>query len=393
MLISFPTNFFWGSSTAAAQVETAGDHPWRGLLARDGYRFERTTDHEHRRAADAEFIQRFGSVYRCSVDWSRLQPGPMEKFDQEVLNEYVQFFALLKSKGVSLMLVLHHFCHPNWFERRGGWSKEENIPYFINFVQQCIKHFADYVHYWNTFNEPNVYAYQAFFSGDFPPHQKRRFFLANRVLDHMGMAHAIAIALIQEKDKDAMVGISFNTASFEALNFWSAPVAAFARWWFLQRAARPFQKCDFWGLSYYACIPFDPFPVDMINRPAAVQKHLLPHDKMWVYKPRGLGSVLRRFWKKYQKPIIITENGICTDDDQQRIQALRDYLQVCHQAIEDGVDLRGYIHWSTWDNFEWHLGPTYRFGLVRVNFDTMERTMTEAGLFYEKIVRQNGLAV
>lgn len=393
MQITFPKHFFWGTSTAAAQVETAGDHPWRGLVARDGYRFERTTDHELRRGEDAAFIARFGSVYRCGVDWSRLQTAPMAKFEPAVVAEYTTFFEDLRRRGVRLMLVLHHFCHPNWFEQKGGWANEENIPFFIHYVQQCLKHFGDFVDSWNTFNEPNVYAYNGYFAGNFPPFKKYAYRTANRVLDNMGNAHDIARLLIREKYKGAYVGISLNTAYFEAANWLGIPAAAFSRWWFLDRAARPFRKCDFWGLAYYAYLLFDPFPIDFINRPAAVEARRLPHDKMWLYRPEGLGWVLRRFWKKYRKPIIITENGICTEDSALRIRALRDYLGVCHQAIEAGVDLRGYIFWSTWDNFEWNLGPTYRFGLVRVDFDTMERTMTEAGLFYEKIVEQNGLEI
>ena len=393
MFLSFPKNFFWGTSTAAAQVETAGDHPWRGLIAKDGYTFGRTTDHELHREEDAGYIARFGSVYRCGVDWSRLQTKPMAKFDPAVVDEYCTFFEFLKTQGVSLMFVLHHFCHPNWFEQKGGWAKEENINFFVNYAQQCIKHFGKYASWWNTFNEPNVYAYNAYFSGAFPPFRKRRYFKANRVLDNMGRAHEIIRVLIREKSKNTPVGISLNTAFFKASNILGLIPALFARWWFLNRAARPFRKCDFWGLSYYAYLLFDPFPVDMINRPEAVHRLGLPHDKMWLYKPEGLGWVLRRFWEKYKKPIVITENGICTDDSQQRIQALRDYLQVCHEAIEAGVDLRGYIHWSTWDNFEWHLGPTFRFGLVRVNLNTMERSMTPAGEFYEKITQQHGVEV
>jgi len=393
MFLSFPKNFFWGTSTAAAQVETAGDHPWRGLVAKDGYTFDRTTDHELRREEDAGYIARFGSVYRCGVDWSRLQTQPMAKFDPAVVDEYCTFFEALQSKGISLMFVLHHFCHPNWFEQKGGWAKEENIDFFVNYAQQCIRHFGKYAGWWNTFNEPNVYAYNAYVAGAFPPFQKGRYFSANRVLDNMGRAHEIVRVLIRENNKRAPVGISLNTAFFNASNFLGILPAAFARWWFLSRAARPFQKCDFWGLSYYAYLLFDPLPVDMINRPETVRRLGLPHDNMWLYKPEGLGWVLRRFWKKYQKPIVITENGICTDDSQQRIQALRDYLNVCHEAIQAGIDLRGYIHWSTWDNFEWNLGPTFRFGLVRVNFATMERSMTKAGEFYEKIAAQNGFEV
>lgn len=390
MFLSFPTGFFWGTSTAAAQVETACGHPWRSLKARDGAVFERTTDHEKQRLQDAEYIARFGSVYRCSVDWARLQSEPFDRFNPKVVAEYRGFFEVLREKGVGLMFVLHHFAHPDWFEQRGAWTMEDNIPLYLDFVRQCIKHFGEFVAYWNTFNEPNVYALNAYLLGNFPPRKKRKYATANLVLDNMGKAHDIAFAMIREKS-DATVGISLNTAIFKGLNLPGRIVAALVGWWFMERAARPFRKCNFWGLSYYAYVPFDPFPLDALNRKESLDKRRIPHDRLWAYRPEGLGSVLRKFHRKYGKPIIITENGVCTDDQRFRIDSIRDYLKICHQAIADGVFIQGYIHWSTWDNFEWHLGPSYRFGLVRVDFDTMERSMTEAGLFYETITRQNGL--
>lgn len=392
MRLNFPDGFFWGTSTAAAQVETAGDHPWRGLRARDGCVFDRTTDHEKLRTQDAQFILRLGGIYRCGVDWSRLQAEPFARFDKRVVAEYCSFFEKLQKGGVGLMFVLHHFAHPNWFEQKGGWTKEENIPYYLDFVRQCIKYFGEYVRYWNTFNEPNVYAMNAYILGNFPPFKKGKYLTANLVLDNMGEAHDIARTMIREKT-DTPVGISLNTACFVGTNWLGRLVAAFVRWWFMTRAAQPFQKCDFWGLSYYAYLLFDPFPIDAMDRPGELEKRGIPHDKMWGYNPECLGTILRSFSKKYSKPIIITENGICTDHVQQRIRALKDYLKVCHSAIQDGVNLQGYIHWSTWDNFEWHLGPTYRFGLVRVDFDTMDRTMTDAGVFYEKIAQENGVDV
>lgn len=390
MRLVFPDGFLWGSSTAAAQVETAGQHPWKGLKALDGHVFERTTDHELRRSEDAQLIARLGSVYRCGVDWSRLQTEPYAKFDPEVVAEYRAFFEDLRQRNVAIMFVLHHFAHPNWFEQKGGWEQEDNIPFFLDYVRQCIKHFGEYVRVWNTFNEPNVYAMNAYVLGNFPPKKRGRYRMANRVLDNMGTAHDIALKMIRDKS-DAPVGISLNTACFEGRGILGKIVAAFVRWWFMTRAARPFERGDFWGLSYYAYMVFDPFPMDAISRKPALEKLGIPHDKMWGYRPEGFGEVLRRFQKKYQKPIIVTENGICTDDPQQRIGAIKDYLKVCHEAIRDGVDLQGYMHWSTWDNFEWHLGPTYRFGLARVNWETMERSMTPAGVFYEKIVRENAL--
>lgn len=384
----FPEYFFWGSSTAAAQVESAGNHPWRGFKALDGHVFLRTTNHEFQRAEDAEFIAKFGSVYRCGVDWSRLQTEPFGKFHPEVVEEYRNFFELLRQKGIRLMFVLHHFAHPNWFEAAGGWTREENIPMYLEYTRQCIKHFGEYVAYWNTFNEPNVYAMNAFVLGNFPPRKKGRLLTAGRVLENMGKAHDIAYKMIRDKSKREPIGISFNTAWFEGLNLPGKAVAAFVDWWFHRYAAKPFEKCDFWGLSYYAYMPFDPFPVDAISKADKLRRLGLEHDKMWGYKPEGLLRALRRFYKHYKKPIIITENGICTDDPQLRIRAIQDYTGMCRQAIQEGIDLRGYIHWSTWDNFEWHLGPTYRFGLVRVNLETMEREMTPAGEFYAELVAQ-----
>jgi beta-glucosidase len=392
MRIDFPKGFLWGTSTAAAQVETAGEHPWRGLRALDGYVFERTTDHEVRREEDAGIIARFGSVYRCGVDWSRLQTEPFAKFDQEVIAEYRAFFEDLRQRNVGLMFVLHHFAHPNWFEQKGGWINEDNIPFFLDFVRQCIKHFGEYVKVWNTFNEPNVYAMNAFILGNFPPRKRGRILTATRVLDHMGKAHDIAVTMLRDKS-DAPIGISLNTACFEGRGILGKIVAEFTDWWFMTRAAKPFQRCDFWGLSYYAYMIFDPLPIDAISRKDSLVRLGIPHDKMWGYCPAGLGEVMRRFHKKYGKPIIITENGICTDDSQQRIEAIKDYLKVCHEAIQEGIDLQGYIHWSTWDNFEWHLGPTFRFGLARVNLDTMDREVTLAGEFYEQVVRENGFDI
>ena len=208
MFLSFPNDFFWGTSTAAAQVETASDHTWRGVKSLDGHVFERTTDHEKLRLEDAEYIARFGTIYRCSVDWSRLQTEPFSKFDAEVVAEYREFFKVLQKKGMNLMLVLHHFAHPNWFEQRGAWTTEDNIPMYLDFVRQCIKHFGEFAAYWNTFNEPNVYALNAYLLGNFPPKKKRQYATANLVLDNMGKAHDIAFAMIREKS-EAPPGHSF----------------------------------------------------------------------------------------------------------------------------------------------------------------------------------------
>lgn len=392
MTLRFPDNFFWGSSTSAAQIETASEHNWKGFRARDGFLFERTTDHEKRRDEDLEYICKFGSIYRCGVDWARLQRGPFQPFEPDVVAEYKHFFGRLEQRGVRLMLVLHHFTNPLWFENQGGWLHEPNINAFVDYAKQCIQHFGQWAAYWNTFNEPNVYAMNAYFLGHFPP-QLRSYSKANRVLKHLGIAHNVVYELIKKLYPQSPVGISLNTALFEGLTPLGRIPARFADWWFHEKAARPFQKVDFWGLSYYAYVPFNPFPITEIDKPGKLDQLNIRHDNMWGYKPEGLGMHLSNFYKKYGKPVIVAESGICTDEPLERIQSIKEYLQICHKVIADGIDLRGYIHWSTWDNFEWNLGPTYRFGLVRVNNYTKERTMTEAGEFYARIVRENSVEV
>lgn len=392
MLLHFPKDFFWGTSTAATQIETASEHNWKGVKSRDGHVFDRTIDHEKRRDEDVEHIARFGTVYRCGVDWARLQPEPFGKFDHAVVEEYQKFFKKLKEKNMKIMFVLHHFTNPKWFEKKGGWLYEENAGYFSDFVKKCINNFGKYVSYWNTFNEPNVYALNAYLLGKFPPFFKS-FRKANEVIQNMGIAHEAAYTMLKVYDKTIPVGISLNTCHFSAQNILGIIPAKFTNWWFHTKAAGHFDTCDFWGISYYAHILFDPQPISEIHRPGKLDKLGIKHDKMWAYKPEGLLPILKRFHRKYQKHIIITENGICTDNDQERINSIKDYLEVIQEAIKDGVYVEGYIHWSTFDNFEWDLGPSYRFGLLRVDPLTKDRIDTEAARFYEHITQTNTVEI
>jgi beta-glucosidase len=386
MLIQFPKSFFWGSSTSAAQIETPSDHNWRGFTARDGSVFDRTIDHEQRREEDLQYITRFGKVYRCGIDWARLQPEPYGLLIAEVVDEYQEFFAHLRDEGMHIMLVLHHFTNPLWFEERGGWLEENNIGAFVDFAQQCITQFGNYISYWNTFNEPNVYAAGAYLLGQFPP-KKKSLRKANQVLNYLGQAHRIVHDLIKDQYPFHQVGISLNTAWFEAIHPLGRIPAYLADRWFHRTASRYFTNVDFWGLSYYAYIPFNPKPITEINKPGKLQQLGIKHDKMWGYRPEGLGHMLRRFHKWYQKPLIVAENGICTDDPAERIQSIKDYLQVIDRVMEEGIPVQGYIHWSTFDNFEWNLGSSYRFGLVAIDPETKDRTMTTAGEFYAELTK------
>lgn len=392
MRLRFPDGFFWGSSTSAAQTETAFDHQWKGFIARDGFTLERTTDHEKRRGEDVNYICQFGSIYRCGIDWSRLQRAPFAQFDSRVVDEYQEFFQDLLEKDMKILLVLHHFANPNWFEAKGGWLEEDNIAFFVDFACKCMQHFGPYIFNWNTFNEPNVYAANAYITGAFPPH-KRAYFKGNSVLKHMNLAHNIIYKTFKSKAPDHLIGISQNLAFFKGIHILGHLPAYLLNWWFNKRPARLFQNVDYLGFSYYAYVPFDPFPVTEVERPGRLDKLGIPRDEMWGYNPEGFGKIIRRMYKKYKKPIWIMESGICTNDSKRRIESIKEYLKVFYDAIQDGIDIRAYIHWSTWDNFEWNLGPSYRFGLVEVDLISKDRTMTEAGRFYHQVTQENEVLI
>jgi len=384
MKISFPDNFNFGTSTAAAQIETAYEHDWLGVKARDGRHFDRTTDHEKRFREDAEIIASLAPNYRMGLMWSKLQREPNGIFHPDTALGYHQFLQDLKSKGVNIMMVLHHFANPLWFSKIGGWEKTENIPLWVDFAKKVVDEFGQYVSFWNTFNEPNVYASYGWITGFFPPFKSSPL-VAGQVVKNMSQAHDMVYEYIKVKYPLQPVGISHNATIFSAENLLGWFPATLADWWFMEYVPGKFQNVDFFGMSYYGRIPHDPMPVTFLETPHKIKKLGLAHDDIWEYHPEGMRTCLERYWKKYKKPIIITENGVCDESDFLRLQAIQDYAKIVHDAIRDGIDIRGYYFWSTWDNFEWHLGPSMRFGLYACDPETLNRMRRPSGDLFSSL--------
>jgi beta-glucosidase len=392
MQLRFPKDFVFGTSTAAAQIESAFDHDWQGFKSRDGSVFDRTTDHEQRFAEDAAIIASLAPSYRMGLMWSRLQRTPFSELDRESSQQYHNFLQDLQGKNVSIMMVLHHFTNPLWFSKIGGWEKEENIALWIDFAKKVVDEFGQYVKFWNTFNEPNVYASYGWLTGFFPPFKKNPV-MAGRVVKNMGQAHDQVYDYIKSKYPDQPVGISHNATIFSSDNFLGWFPARLADWWFMDYVPSHFEKVDFFGMSYYTRISHDPLPIDHLEMPWKLKALGKKHDDLWEYHPEGLRTCLDRYWSKYKKPIIITENGVCDESDFLRLQAIQDYAQITHQAIQDGIDIKGYYFWSTWDNFEWHLGPSMRFGLYECDPVTKERLRRPSGELYSRLAHSGKISI
>ena len=390
-ILKFPKDFIWGTSTAAYQIETAFEHDWKNVVAKDGYVFNKTANHEKQFESDAELILNCSNGYRMSMQWSKLQRAPFAEFHQETVEEYKHFLDILKKKGCHIMLVLHHFTDPLWFIENGKWNKAIHIEMFLDYVTKFVATFGAYADTWNTFNEPNVFVSNGWILGQFPPF-KKNIFQAFSIIKNLGLAHQKAYAIIKAKS-NAPIGISFNTVCFVGESFLGKPLAKLFDWWFMDYCAKHFEKVDFFGMSYYAKMPFVPLPITYIDHAERFENEGRPHDGMWEYYPKGMYDNIKRFWKKYQKPLIITESGVCTADDVFRQKAMKDYLKYIHQCIEEGVKINGYFWWSTFDNFEWNLGCSYRFGLYRTNFETMERIPTDSVHLFRKITSENQVEI
>jgi beta-glucosidase len=392
MRLTFPTGFEFGTSTSAYQIETPVNHDWLNVRSRDGHWFIKTTDHEKRREQDADIISSLAPNYRMSLMWSKLQPAPFEPFIKDVTEEYHTFLQSLKNRGVNVMMVLHHFANPLWFARQGGWEKSDNILAFIDFAKKLVDEFGHHVSSWNTFNEPNLYASMGWVAGEFPPF-KKNLLKAHSVINNLARAHDEIYNYIKMKYPSTRVGISHNCTVFATDNFLGHLPAWFMDLCYMTYASSLFTKTDFFGMSYYARIGHDPMPVSYLTTPKKFKANGKAHDDMWEYYPQGLLECMQRFWKEFRKPIIITENGICTSDDTQRVKAIHDYLILVHRAIEEGIDVRGYYHWSTWDNFEWSLGPTYRFGLYGCDPTTNDRFRKKSADVYSAVAHSRKLDI
>jgi beta-glucosidase len=410
----FPKNFYWGTATASHQIEGGNIYnDWwefesQGKV-KDGQISGSACDSWNRYEEDFDLIQKLNNnAYRFSIEWSRIEPEE-GKFNEEALNRYKDMIISLRKRNIEPFVTLHHFTNPLWIAKKGGWLNPETIEYYLRYVEKVVKEFKDLVKYYMTINEPNAYAFMAYLYGEFPP-QKKSLKKMLKVLNNMVKAHAKAYKLIHDIRKDAEVSIAYNVLLIEPLNpksFIDRKIANFADRIYNQvfietiitgkfsspllKEDIPYAKdtLDYLGINYYTRILmgiktfFNPLLSASTNNERS--------DFGWEIYPEGFYKVVKRFWELTKKPIYITENGISDAKDDRRPKYLISHLIALHKAIKEGVDVRGYFHWSLMDNFEWAEGFKQRFGLFETNFDTKERIWRESAKLYSEIAKNNGI--
>ena len=407
--LKFPAGFLWGTASAAHQVEgyNRNNDWWQweqvpGHIA-GGDSSLVACDHYRRYREDFRLLRKMrNNAHRLSIEWSRVEPRPGE-FDVRALRHYRDVLSELREQGLAPMLTLHHFTSPTWFTRRGGWEAGDAPAAFLRFVRRVVAELGDLVELWCTINEPSIYAANGWMVGEFPPGRRGDVVAFYRVLAHLREAHELAYRAIHEALPEARVGLShhkflFLPASGARRDRWAAGTAqAFMDRW----PVRPgrFQRvwdasCDWVGVAHYwgQLAAFDPLRpqeqfIRRFNDPA------LPLTEMgWASHAPWMRSVLNEV-RSLGKPVYVTENGISTADDTVRARYLVEILEQVHSAIGDGVDVRGYFHWTAFDNFEWARGYAQRFGLISVDRASLEREVKASGRLYARIAAANALAL
>lgn len=410
----FPKDFLWGASTAAHQVEGNTENQWTiwelahakefaktaawrldwlpkwdkiKTLAEDpdNYVSGRGVAHYERYKEDFDILDKLGlNAFRFGIEWARLEPKAGQ-WDDGAIQHYHNYISDLKKRGIEPFLNIWHWTMPTWFSDKGGFLKASNLKYWRRFVEKIAEEYGDDIRYIITINEPNVYTSFGYVTGEWPP-QEKNWRHALIVLWHLVRAHRQAYKILKRKHPHLNIGVAQQLANIQAKrahNFFDEVSTKWMRyfwnWWFLRRIRN---QQDFVGFNYY----FTDYYTGMIKR----ENPKIPlNDLGWYMEPEGLYPLLLRVWTRYKKPIFVTENGVADMDDEYRQWWLEETIVAMERALSEGVELKGYFHWSLLDNFEWAYGWWPKFGLVEVNRKQgMKRSIRTSAWWLAKRIKE-----
>ena len=452
--LTFPKDFLWGAATAAYQVEGAWNEDGKGESIwdrfahtpgkiEDGSTGDTACDHYHRWRADIQLMAELGlQAYRFSVSWPRILPTGRGRVQQAGLDFYSRLVDGLLEAGIVPFLTLYHWDLPQALQDEGGWAARSTAEAYVAYADLLSRRLGDRVKHWITHNEPAVVALNGHANGEHAP-GLQDMPTALRVSHHLLLSHGWAVPLIRQNSPDAEVGIALNINSIQPASPSRADRDAtlqvdgiWVRWCLDALYGRGYPAdvvagaiaaghlppagltvvadgdmdaiatpIDFLGLNYYTrsvvrsqAVPeSENLPQTVFQAPASEWMEM-----GWEDYPDGLVQVLGWLHFGYQAPkLYITENGASFSDgpdasgrirDLRRLRYLKGHFAAAHRAIEMGVPLAGYMAWSLMDNFEWGRGYTQRFGLVWVDFETQQRIVKDSGLWYQRVIAENGLS-
>jgi beta-glucosidase len=410
--MQFPDGFLWGAATAGHQVEGGNVNAdiWPLEWAADSMFTEPSgdaCDHYHRYPEDVATLAELGyNAYRFSLEWSRIEPEP-NHFSRAELDHYRRMIATCLEHDVTPIVTYNHFTTPRWFAGDGGWGNDTAPDRFGRYAERATRHLGDLLGWVTTLNEPNLMAMMQQTGnvplgggeralsddgtdastrvgiGGYDP-SRYRMGLIGADVERMGAVHRRGVEAIKSGADHVKVGWSLALVDYQPLpggeqRFEQARRRGQLEWLDLSRAD------DFVGVQTYSR--------NQIGPEGAVP----PDDGVptmqtgWEVYPEALEHTVRLAAEHARVPVVVTENGMATDDDEARIAYTRGALEGLARCIADGVDVRGYLHWTLLDNFEWIAGYAKTFGLIAFDHETFERTIKPSARWLGDVARANTL--
>jgi beta-glucosidase len=416
----FQSNFMIGAAIAAHQVE--GNNVNSDCWVMESIPFSSFkepsldgVDHYNKYREDIKMLADAGlNAYRFSIEWARIEPSK-GNFDEKEIEHYRDVLKCCYEHGLTPIVTMHHFSSPKWLIIEGGWESETTIQHFGDYCRYVVSKLGDLMPYICTINEANMGLQLSRVISDMIAKMQRETALKSEHADvqvginmdmqsmmeqsmrAMGEAfgidprkvqvflsprtengdilimkcHERAREVIKEVNPDIKVGITMSLFDHQALPGGEEYVKEMQDEDFLHYL--PYiQKDDFFGLQNYTRSVYGP------NGKIQPDENTRVTEAGYEYYPDALAGVLRFVSKHWEKPILITENGVCTSYDKERVEFIERALTGLHQCIEEGINVIGYMHWSLLDNFEWQLGYKPKFGLIAVDRTTQTRYPKES---------------
>jgi beta-glucosidase len=439
---AFPTDFVWGSGTAAYQIEGAiaeggrGPSIWDTFSATPGKVLNGDTgavacDSYHRWREDIALMGELNlKNYRFSVAWPRIIPGGRGQVNQRGLDFYDRLTDELLAAGITPYLTLYHWDLPQALEDQGGWANRETAYAFAEYAEVVSRRLGDRIPSYTTLNEPWCSSYLGYRIGVHAPGKQDQT-AEVAAIHHLLLAHGLALPEVRRNAPRAEVGITLNLSPFQPASNSPADqqAAQTAQALFNGLYLEPLfrgkysqtyleslppgltfpvqpgdmeiiaQPVDFLGINYYnrqviQAVPG--LPAGQIFKPEGIYTTM-----GWEVYPAGLFDLLEWLHRTYRLPrYYITENGASGEEnpdpdgrvrDNLRLEYYQGHLAQARRVIEAGIPLAGYFAWSLLDNFEWAFGYSRRFGIVYVDFDTQQRTIKDSGRWYGQVAAANAL--
>lgn len=389
--LTFPDGFVWGTASAAHQVEG-------GNWASDWWEWEHrpgtpcvepsgdTCDHLNRYAEDIALLARLGfNCYRFSIEWSRIEPEQGE-WSNAALDHYRRVLAACHAHGLTPIVTFHHFTTPRWAAAAGGWQVPETAEHFARFCERSGAALGDLVGWACTLNEPNIVTHLAYVAGQHPP-GLREPHLVPAVTDTFLAAHRLGSEALKAGPGSFPVGMTMSMQEY-----WTVPGDAEAEAW---RAELEHELEDVWldaltgddfvGVQAYSRARMG--GRSYLGPEEGAERTLMGYE----WRPSTIGVAVRKAASRTGCPVVVTENGVAVTDDARRVAFIDEALEAVGACLDEGIDVRGYVYWSTFDNFEWQLGYRPTFGLIEVDRTTFERRPKPSAAHLGAIARTNRL--